>query len=139
MASFQAKLNISLGSAVLFLLFNSPQAYKLTSGFTKAKLYENGCPTNLGLIVHTIIFFLITYFFSMSKSSTDSGIKLKHAVYGTLIYFFVSSPALYSFVSSILGSGIATKEGCPTNTGLLVHTVVYCMALVAVMYLTNKE
>lgn len=135
MASFEKKLVISAGSAGLFALVNLPQIYKLTSKLTSLNLYNfaSGCPTSLGLIIHAFVFFIISYF-SMGGIA-QTGIKVKHSLYGTLIFFFLSSPAMFKFVASILGSGIANTNGCPTLFGILAHAFVYCAALVAVMYL----
>ena len=136
MASFNQKLSISLGSAALFALVNLPYTYKLTSNVTSLNLFNvnTGCPTSLGLLVHSLVFFAFSYL-SMQTTSVSTGIKIKHSLYGALIFFFLSSPTMFKFVSSIFGNGIANSSGCPTLTGILVHATVYCVALIAVMYL----
>ena len=66
--------------------------------------------------------------------------KLRHALILALLFFVISSPALYravdSIVSPIVGS-IApqlswtlkvAEGGCPTTYGLLVHSVVFGLA-----------
>lgn len=136
MATFQQKLYISLGSAALFALVNLPQTYQLTDSLLPLNLYNSitGCPTGVGLIIHAIVFFVLT-FLSMGDPRNKTGIKLKHTIYGTLIFFLISSPAVFSLVGSILGNNIADSNGCPTLVGVLLHAVVYCAALVGVMYL----
>ena len=136
MATFQQKLFISLGSAALFALVNLPQTYRLTDSILPLNLYnqETNCPTAAGLVIHAIVFFALS-FLSMRNSSVDTGTKLKHSLYGTLIFFLIASPAMFSVVGSILGNWVASPAGCPTLTGVLLHAVVYCMALVGVMYL----
>jgi hypothetical protein len=135
MATFTTKFVISLNSAFLFLLVNYPTFLFNLLG---DQFYNKGtkCPTQLGVITRALIFFAISYL-SMSSSKVNTGIKLKHSLYGSLIFYLVSSPALYSVVASIVGNSIATTDGCPTNLGILVHSAVYCMLLVAVMYLPN--
>lgn len=58
----EEKFMISLMSAAIFYIIANPETFKLVS-----KLLGNwvagpqGCPTLLGLVVHTIVFFLITW------------------------------------------------------------------------------
>ena len=136
MSTFQQKLMISLGSAALFTVINLPQTYRLTDSILPLDLYNSNtnCPTSVGLIIHAIVFFVFT-FLSMKRADVRSGIKLKHSIYGTLIFFLVASPAMYSVVGSLLGNQFADTNGCPTTMGILLHAAVYCAALVGVMYL----
>ncbi|ARF10059.1 hypothetical protein Indivirus_11_3 [Indivirus ILV1] len=136
MSTFQQKLIISICSAALFILVTLPQTYKLTSSLTSLNLYnpDTECPTNLGLILHTLVFFVLTYL-SMWNAPHSAGLKLKFSIYGTLIFYLISSPAMFSLMNSILGNKVATPSGCPTMTGILLHSLVYCFALVGVMYL----
>ena len=134
MATFGKKILISGSSALLFLLVNLPQVYKLTGNILSLNLYNENCPTNTGLIIHTLVFFALTYI-SMGKSDINSGIKLKHTIYGTLIFYLISSPAMFSFISSVFGNQYANINGCPTMNGLILHGLIYCIALIGVMYL----
>ena len=136
MSTFQQKLRISLGSAALFALINLPATYKLTNNLLPFNLYNEttNCPTSTGLLVHTVVFFLVTLV-SMSGAYIDQGTKIKHSLYGSLIFFFISSPAMYSFVGGLFGSNFADFNGCPTLYGVLLHAFVYAAALVGVMYL----
>ena len=136
MATFGQKLSISIKSALLFAVVNLPQVYKLTDSVLPINLFNSGtnCPTNTGLLVHAIVFFVLT-FLSMSFATARLGIKLKHSLYGTLIFFLISSPAMYSFVGSVLGDQFADSNGCPTMLGVVLHAAVFCAALVGVMYL----
>jgi len=138
MATFGKKILISGSSALLFLLVNLPQVYKLTGNILSLNLYNENCPTNTGLIIHTLVFFALTYI-SMGKSDINSGIKLKHTIYGTLIFYLISSPAMFSFISSIFGNQYANLNGCPAMNGLILHGLIYCIALIGVMYLPEKN
>ncbi len=137
MASLQKKIMISLVSANLFLiinLINLPATYNFMnkiglSFYNKA----TGCPTHIGLIHNALIFFIISYI--TMGNSASKGVKIKHSLYGTLIYYFVSSPALYSLMGKLLGNQIADVNGCPTTIGIILHSFVYFLILVAVMYL----
>lgn len=64
--SNSTKWKISILSGIIFLIISAPLLYKLTDGLLK-KISPNlslcnsdGCPTQLGLIVHAIVFILIT-------------------------------------------------------------------------------
>ena len=53
---------ISIMSALIFFLISSPELYKITSGLLgKWIAGPTGCPTAMGLVLHTIVFFLITW------------------------------------------------------------------------------
>jgi hypothetical protein len=140
MATLRQKVSISLNSALLFAFINLPQTYQFTNNLTNQQLFNTttNCPTNLGLIVHAIAFFVIT-FLSMGCSTKNVGIKLKHTLYGTLIFYLVSSPALYSAVGSVLGRQFADINGCPTLAGIGLHSAVYFAILVGVMYLPERN
>lgn len=131
MSNLNQKLAISLNSAVLFFLVNHPSTYNLTSSILDKTLIALNCPTNLGIILHTLIFFTITYL-SMNNARINEGIKVKHSLYGTLIYFFISSQAFYSFIQLVLNKNLSN---CPTELGIFIQSIIYCFSLVAVMYL----
>lgn len=66
MASSSIKWQITLFSALIFLLVVHPITYKTTQkilGGVVGKLADkSGCPTNLGLIVHTLVYILLVRF-----------------------------------------------------------------------------
>lgn len=134
MATLEQKVRISAGASVLFAVCSLPQVYKLTNKLLHTYNVSKGCPTSLGLLVHTAVFFGLTYL-TMAEANVDEGTKIKHSLYGSLIFFLIASPAMYSLVASVLGRGIASSSGCPTLMGLLLHTVVFCITLIGVMYL----
>jgi len=63
MASSSMKWQITFFSALIFLIVVSPYTYRLTQrlfGGLVGKIAEpNGCPTTLGLFVHTIVYILL--------------------------------------------------------------------------------
>ena len=120
MSTLKGKALISLNSSLLFLFINLPKIYKIISG--------NKCPTNKSRLVHTILFFLFT-FLSMVSSKLDIKIKLKHTIYGTLIYYLISSPAFYSLTTD--------NYNCPQYKNVYLHSFVYFLFLLGVMYLPN--
>jgi hypothetical protein len=65
MASADIKIIATLQAVIVFLLVSIPFTYKLTNGLLGGifgKLADgSGCPTTLGLIVHSIVYGLIVY------------------------------------------------------------------------------
>jgi hypothetical protein len=140
MSRFCKKLAISVGSSALFTAINLPISYRLTNLVSPLNLVdtENGCPTFVGRLVHTLLFFIFT-FLSMGNPFIGTTIKLKHSIYGTLIAFFLSSKTIFANVNSILGDKFADQYGCPTLLGVFTHAFIYCLALMGVMYLPNDK
>lgn len=65
MLTVSKKLRITLLSVFIFLLVSAPVTYKLTNSIFggTAVMCSNGgsCPTGFGLVLHTLVFGLITY------------------------------------------------------------------------------
>jgi hypothetical protein len=63
--STAAKISATIQSIVIFLIISAPFTYKITNGLLGGiigKLADaSGCPTTLGLIVHSLVFGLIVY------------------------------------------------------------------------------
>jgi hypothetical protein len=126
---------ISLGSASTFAVLNLPFTYKLTNRLLPVSTYKNGCPTYAGSLIHTLVFFMVSFLsMMMGESRISYGTMLKHSLYGSLIYFLVSSPHMFSLTKSLF-TKTSTSDGCPTMTGVLLHSAVYFLVLVGVMYL----
>lgn len=60
------------------------------------------------------------------------------SVFSALIFFIVASPWMYGVTSSILGSTIAVN-GCPSLTGLILHTVVFGIIVFATMFVQWEQ
>lgn len=62
MASSSQKWQITLFSAFIFILVVNPFTYKLTNSlFSRflGPIAVNGCPTVVGLVLHTIVYVLV--------------------------------------------------------------------------------
>ncbi len=66
------------------------------------------------------------------------GKKFKYSFFSAMIFFFVSSPALYQFLQKLYGTYINMSDdnGCPTNNGLLLHTTLFFFIILIMMTLT---
>ena len=128
MATLEQKVKISLGSTGLFFLLNSPNSYKFVSNILNTNLVEDNCPNHLGIFINTLIFFVFTYI-SMGDPFENSLFKLKNTTYGSLIYFLISSPTIYYLSNKMLNF-----KDCRNTVSLLVHSAIYFIILVGVMY-----
>jgi hypothetical protein len=54
------KIHISLIYAVLFAVLSLPIVYKVTNMIIPKLVDEYGCPTLLGILVHSIVFLIIS-------------------------------------------------------------------------------
>ena len=100
MSTIAKKFSISLGSSSLFLILNLSNSYELFGKIINKNLINNKCPTELGLLLNAFIFFIITYL-SMGDPFKDQLFKLKNTTYGTLIFYMISSPAIYYLTNLI--------------------------------------
>jgi len=57
--------------------------------------------------------------------------KWKHTLTTTVIFLLVSHPFTYKLVQKIFGNlfTVANSSGCPTITGLILHTLVFTLVL----------
>lgn len=133
MATLEQKVKISAASAAMLAVVNLPQTYKFVNDILPLVTYKSSCPTLLGQLVHLAVFAGLTYLSMPEK--VNKGVRVKHTLYGSLIAFLITSPAVYALVGSILGKTIANAKGCPTLMGVLLHAAVYGAALVGVMHL----
>ena len=64
--------------------------------------------------------------------------KLKISFFAALIFFFVSSPIMYQFMHNLYGNyfNVADASGCPSNSGLLLHTLIYFTIIFVTMAIT---
>ena len=58
----EKKMFISLMSAALFYIVANPQTFLLMKNLTGLNLANAaGCPTGVGLLIHALVFFLVTW------------------------------------------------------------------------------
>lgn len=134
MASLQQKLLISATSAALFVLISHPSLYKLTNRLLGGRIASatTGCPTMLGLALHTVVFYLVTRW-TMRDAYMYDAVKTRRSLIAAVLFAVLNSPMAYQAVRGVLGAGIATASGCPSMSGLVVHAAVYGAILVLLM------
>jgi hypothetical protein len=58
----EKQMLISLMSAALFYVVANPQTFLFMKGLTGLDLANmSGCPTGMGLLLHALVFFLVTW------------------------------------------------------------------------------
>lgn len=55
------KAKFSLYSALIFFLVANPITYRFTNGLIGGVSDSAGCPTAFGFILHTVVFFLLSF------------------------------------------------------------------------------
>ena len=63
--------------------------------------------------------------------------QIRGAITAALLFYIISSPFVYQLTNNLLGSiiGRTSEGGCPTNTGLILHSSVY--GLIVYYLMTN--
>lgn len=132
MSDLKKKIIISLKPAAIFVLLNLPAVYQLTNKFF-GKTWDEvaACPTPLGVVIHSAVFFLISYAL-MRNPRTSRETKVKHSLTSALLFAILSSGHAYKVVSKVLPS-VTTSSGCPTIVGIAVQTVLFIAGLVGIM------
>jgi threonine/homoserine/homoserine lactone efflux protein len=59
--------------------------------------------------------------------------KFMISLMSAALFFIVANPQTFLTVRSLLGDGISSASGCPTQVGLLVHTLVFLLITWALM------
>ena len=67
----------------------------------------------------------------VEESSKKNGDKWLCALYVTILFLVVSMPVTYKFTNALLKGVcvLASKNGCPTMCGILVHALVFLLLL----------
>lgn len=125
----KVSLQNSAITACVFLVASLPQLYTKSNEL----LSENGsCPTYKSRLLHMLIFFglimmCLKYLAKSEKSWKD---LLAYGLYASLLYFLFSSPDMFR-LSNMVASGniITVDDSCPTINGIMLHTVLYFVAL----------
>ena len=134
---FNQKLYHAAISSCVFLVASLPYGYGKTNGFISA---DGDCPTYKSKLLHTLGFFALSLLVMkfVGKSEKPLQLMVKYATYASLLFFLLSSTEAFKFTGSLV-NGLADSTGCPTMTGVVVHTVLYGAALIGLMSLPKDE
>lgn len=61
-----------------------------------------------------------------NKKSLESADKWRYTLYTTFVLLILFNPYTYKFMNSIF-SGLASKKGCPTMSGFLIHATIFTL------------
>ncbi len=134
---FKERLFISMKAGVIYFMLNSKLSYQLTETLVGGTA-NNECPTSFGRMLHMLLFFSVTLM-SMYNSDIDILLKIKFSLYGTLIAFFVSSTEFNQIVGRYITKEDNSISNCFEIKQMFVHTLIYIVFLVAVMYLPDEK
>jgi hypothetical protein len=132
MTTLNEKIYYSGLSALVFLGVSLPQVYQQTNPL----LQSNGsCPNYKSKLLHMVVFFALSLGVMQFAGKSDKTLmqQSKYALYGALLYFFLSSNEMYSLTTSVVGD--LYIDGCPTIKGIAVHSAVYMLSLIGLMSL----
>lgn len=122
--------------AAMFMLVSLPQLY----GKTNSLVYDDGsCPTYKSKLLHTLAFFALVVLVMkyIGKSDKPLALLCKYALFGSLLFFVMSSNEAYKLTNSLY-PGLA-DNGCPSMTGICVHTILFGLALFGMMHLPKDD
>jgi hypothetical protein len=64
----------------------------------------------------------------------EIGLKAKYSFYSALVFFLIANPETFKFTQMLFGSFITLAQGgCPTPTGLFLHTAIFFFVLLGLM------
>ena len=62
------------------------------------------------------------------------GLKAKYSFYSALVFFLIANPETFKFTQMLFGSFVTLAQGgCPTPTGLFLHTAIFFFVLLGLM------
>jgi hypothetical protein len=126
MTKLETQIKISCFSAFIFFVVNMMRI--------KQNNDEYHCIEKTYLLKLTIIFCAIS-FLSMSGANIKTNVKLRHSIYGALIFYLLSSPAMHILINIMCGNDYSSAQGCPAVKGLILSAVIYCLFLIFMMRL----
>lgn len=65
--------------------------------------------------------------------------KFVISIISALTFYVIANPMTFRFVRGILGSNIASPNGCPTAFGLVVHSIVFMFVVWGMMNIKKEE
>jgi len=88
-----------------------------------------------GFGLHTLVFMLVAFGTMMIRDQNSIREKMRISALSAAIFYIVANPNTFKLMARILGRWVADSSGCPSMTGLLLHTGVF----VLIIYLTMNN
>ncbi len=130
------KFIISLFAACIFFIIMNQNTFNFTSRILGPWITApGGCPTVAGFGLHTLVFMLVAFGTMMIREQNNIHEKMRVSILSASIFYIVANPNTFKFMAQILGSWVADSSGCPSLTGLLLHTGVF----VLIIYITMNN
>ena len=64
--------------------------------------------------------------------------KLLISLMAALTFFIIASPETFRIMRRLLGKWVSSPTGCPTSSGLILHTVVFMLVTWGLMNIKNE-
>jgi len=70
----------------------------------------------------------------MASGDLNFALKAKYSFYSALVFFLIANPETYKLTQMLFGRLLTVANGgCPTPSGLFLHTIVFFFALLGLM------
>ena len=137
----QKRWGSSLTGGLVFAALSSHTAYKLTGKVAGPGVLStaDGCPTTLGLFVHTIVFTLIVrYLMSLGncgmeelETPEEADRKNWYSLYSGLLFALISSPFMHSLTNKLVKGRTSDYEssGKCSGASLAITTAIYVLVV----------
>ncbi len=127
------KFVISLFSACIFFIIMNKDTFALTNKYIGNWIMNGDCPTQSGFYFHTLVFIAIAFGTMMIRDQSNVKEKLNISAFSGLLFYLIANPTTFKFVSNLLGRWVADSTGCPTNTGVMLHSIVFILVIYITM------
>ena len=137
----------ALGAGIMMAVAN-PMTYSFVEGIVSGKgdiADFNSCPTVVGHLVHTIVFFiLIVALMIIGNYGSPDDIRkslfdvMKYSFYSAVIFFALTTTEAYQLTGSLTNGLTSDMSGCATQSGVLIHSFVYFIIILGLMLLPKS-
>nr|QBK89307.1 MAG: uncharacterized protein LCMiAC02_04020 [Mimivirus LCMiAC02] len=135
------KISYAAIGAGLFAMLSRPETFNFLSNIVGSSLKtfvkEMGtCPSLVNniyrafffMVIFLVIIIVLNMFALHNKKSL--WFYFKHAIFAALFYFLISYSGVYKLVGKFTGlHETLISNGCPTQTAVLLHTLIYFFIL----------
>tara|TARA_B100000902_G_scaffold398001_1_gene463413 strand:+ start:174 stop:626 length:453 start_codon:yes stop_codon:yes gene_type:complete len=136
MAKSGKNTSVCLLVFVLFCVVANPMLFKVVNhvvnklGSHNLISDENGCPTQVGSIVHAVVFtFLLLVLKKLTGLSKRAEVDAFAFIITVGLFYGISNKHTYKLVNHLVNKvqrvDISSPSGCPTQGGVVLHAVVF--------------